>query len=92
MQKEPAAPVYSEHSFVTWRSLVRWGDADTEVTPALTAKFRAAALATSMQARARPLLIFLVFIGVSSFPLFLFDWRFPWPPKVGSTLEWPLIW
>jgi hypothetical protein len=29
VQNEPAAPVYSEHSFVTWRAPLRGADADT---------------------------------------------------------------
>ena len=41
VQKEPAAPMYFEHSFVTWRSLSRSEDADTEATPVLSARVRA---------------------------------------------------
>ena len=52
VQKEPAAPVYCEHSFVTWRSPFL-GDADTEATPMLGAGVSAAKLATTAMATIR---------------------------------------
>jgi hypothetical protein len=54
--------VYCEHSFVTWRSLIRSEDADTEATPALCARVRATQPATSMRARVKILVIVLSFI------------------------------
>jgi hypothetical protein len=41
VQNEPAAPVYSEHSFVTWRGLCRSEEADTGAAPVLNARVRA---------------------------------------------------
>jgi len=63
VQKEPAPPVYPEHSFVTWRSPLR-GDADNEaatagrVVPtlpgAVAAKLDTVALALGLVVTPRP--------------------------------------
>jgi hypothetical protein len=43
VQKEPAPPVYCEHSFVAWSGpfLLFLSDADTDATPVLSARVRA---------------------------------------------------
>jgi hypothetical protein len=52
VQKEPAAPLYCEHSFVTWRSPCL-ADAATDATPMFGAGVRAATLATMAMATIR---------------------------------------
>ena len=57
--------MYAEHSFVTWRLLVRAEGGDPGSTPALTVTVRARKPASSMNASVKPVLIALDFIVVS---------------------------
>jgi len=63
VQKEPAWPLYTEHSFVTWRCPFRAEDADTEATPLLSE--RVTKPATSRRASAKIVVITFDFIVVS---------------------------
>jgi hypothetical protein len=63
VQKSPAAPVHSEHSFVTWSSLLRSEDADTAATPLLSPTLRAAYPASGTRARAKTEMTVLNFIA-----------------------------
>src|SRR5439155_22180592 len=62
--KEPAWPVYAEHSFVTWRDpCFRSEDADAEATPELSE--RVTKPAASKRARAKTVVITFSFMVVS---------------------------
>ncbi len=70
VQKEPAEPVYAEHSFVTWSCPFRPDCADIEVAPMVSETVRATKPATCARARAKIVVIDLNFIVVS-FPVIL---------------------
>jgi hypothetical protein len=58
VQKEPAVPVYCEHSFVTWSCLFR-PEADTEAAPMLSARVRAIKPGTATNATMRRQWVFM---------------------------------